>query len=408
MGKESIKQRLYEEVSIKSELGVEGIAADPSIFRHLDLGGEYQEQVHLCFEMDHETHEDFDLPTGFETPGGLHISFQWDRRSPYEIVYDGGQYVLTHHKRELFPITFHKRPKYYGLSASDGTPFNKIASYAPGSVLGGAVSIAYSNECALKDKGLDCLFCNINSTKDTYADKEGIKWKYPKQIGEAVAAAFRLDGVKHVNLTGGFVPERREVEYYLDVAEAIQESTGLQDFNGTAVIGAPHDLGVIDLYKDSGFRTLALNLEIWDPAFYPAILPGKTTECGGREHWIKAIEHAAKVFGKGKVRSGFVAGIEPKKATLEGVEYFASIGVLSLTGAWVPNPGSALEGHRSPPGPWHLDMAYKSHDIFKRYGFTYEDYFDIAPFPNFLIHDLFAIDSELLPVFKKEAAPVAE
>lgn len=402
MSKESIKNDLYKELAIKNEVGVEGVAANPEIFKHLDLGGEYQEQVHLCFEMDHETHEGFDLPTGYTTPGGLRVGFNWDRRSEYEIVYDGGQYVLTYRNKELFPVDFEKRPKYYSQNASDGTPFSRIAGYAHG----GTVSIAYSNECSLKDKGQDCLFCNINATKDTYSEIQGIKWKNPKQIGEAVAAAYRLDGATHTNLTGGFVPERREVDYYIDVAEAIQESTGLQDFNGTAVIGAPLDLSIIDRYKEAGFRTLALNLEMWDENFYKAILPGKVAECGGRDHWIKAIEYASKVFGKGKVRSGFVAGIEPKKATLEGVEYLASIGVLSLTGAWTPNPGSALEGHRSPRAEWHLDMAYKCHEIFKKYGFTYQDYFDIAPSPNFLIHDLFAIDEEILPAFNDFARSV--
>lgn len=405
MGNEAIKQKLYRELAIKNEISVEGINADPNIFKHLDLGGEYQEQVHLCFEMDHETHEDIDLPTGFITPGGLRISFKWDRRSDFELVYDGGQYVVKKDNKEIFPVTFDKRPGFYGLKASDGTPFNTIAGFSQGdTIYGSTVSIAYSNECALKDKGQDCLFCNINATKSTYAEKEGIGWKNPRQIAEAVSAAFKLDGVKHMNLTGGFIPERREVDYYIDVAEAVQEATGLQDFNGTAVIGAPLDLSVIDKYKEAGFRTLAMNLEVWDENYYPVILPGKVAQCGGREHWIKAIEYAAKVFGKGRVRSGFVAGLEPKPATLQGVEYFASIGVLALTGAWTVNPGSALQGHRTPEPQWHLDMAYKCHDIFKRNGFTYSDYFDVAPSPNFLIHDLFAIDEELLPVFKTSPA----
>lgn len=400
MSKESIKQKLYEELAIKNEVSVDGVNMDPRIFSHLDLGRTYQEQVHLCFEMDHETHEGIEMPTGYITPSGLRVAFHWDRRSDYELVYDGSKYLLTKNQKEIFPVTFDERPEYYGLKASDGSPFKTIAGFSRGNtVYGNTVSIAYSNECALKEKGEDCLFCNINATKNTYAERECIGWKNPKQIAEAVNTAFRLDGAKHMNLTGGFIPERREVDYYIDVAEAIQEETGLEDFNGTAVIGAPLDLNVIDKYKEAGFRTLAMNLEIWDKNYYPVILPGKVSECGGREHWIQAIEYAAKRFGKAKVRSGFVAGIEPKPATLEGVEYFASIGVVSLTGAWNPNPGSALEGHRTPEPAWHLDMAYQCHDIFKRYGYTYQDFYDVSPSPNFLIHDLFAIEEELLPVF---------
>ena len=47
-----------------------------------------------------------------------------------------------------------------------------------------------------------------------------------------------------MTVSGGFIPERREVEYYIDVAEAIQEATGLEDFNGTACVGATTDFSV--------------------------------------------------------------------------------------------------------------------------------------------------------------------
>ena len=110
------------------------------------------------------------------------------------------------------------------------------------------LSVAYCNECALRDKGLDCLFCNINATRVKFAEKENIQWKTPKQIAETVKAAYD-EGYDHFTVTGGFVPERREVEYYLDVAKAIQEELGTEDFHGTACIGAPKDLTVIEKYK---------------------------------------------------------------------------------------------------------------------------------------------------------------
>lgn len=404
---EAIKKQLYRELKIKNEVSVEGVNVDSVIFRHLDLGGAFQEQVHLCFEMDHETHEGIQLPAGFETPGGLNIPFKWDRRSDYKIIWDGATYLLTYKEEPLFHIVFNKRPQYFDLKSSDGTPFQTIAGYSVGFVAGSAISVAYSNECALKEKGQDCLFCNINATKSTYAESEGIGWKNPRQIAEAVETAYRLDGVTHMTLTGGFIPERREVDYYLDVAESIQDVTGLNDFNGTAVIGAPADLSIIDKYKDAGFRTISINLEVWDENYFKVILPGKSQQCGGREYWLKALEYAAKVFGRGKVRTSFVTGIEPKAATLEGVEYLASRGILSLAGAWTVNPGSALEGHRTPEPAWHLDMAYQCYNIFKKYGFGYKDYFDISPFPHFLVNDLFAIEEERLPIFRSQDGQAA-
>jgi hypothetical protein len=394
-----IKEKLYQELAIKNAAMVEGISFNPAIFRKLDLGGTYQEQVHTLFEMDHEHHVAISFPCGFRTPHGLHVGLRWDNRSQFSLTLDDGVYHLRDQGKILFEVDFDKRPKYYDYSTSDGVKMKTVASYGKE----GVINVAYSNECALKDKGEDCLFCNANATKDAYGEKESIFWKNPRQIGETVAKAYEF-GARHVNLTGGFIPERREVDYYLDVAEAIQEQTGLEDFNGTAVIGAPRDLKVIDKYKEAGFRTLAINIECWDKNYFNTICSGKVSHCGTWEHWIESIEYASSVFGYGKVRSGIVAGIEPKAKTLEGIEYFASKGILSLSGAWCANPGSALEGHRTPTPEWHLDMAYKAFAILRKAGFTYDHLYDTSPSPTFLLHDMYRIEDETLPVFQKAAA----
>lgn len=395
----TIKDILYQELAIKNAASVEGIAVDTKIFRHLDLGRTHQEQVHTLFEMDHEQHVEVAFPVGFYSPHGLEIPFHFDSRSYFSITYDDGIFHLRERGQILFPIEFYKRPAYYNLKTSDGTPMATVANYSRK----GVVNVAYSNECSLKEKGLDCLFCNANATKDAYGEREGVFWKNPRQIGEAVAAAFNeFEGFrKHVNLTGGFIPERREVDYYLDVAEALQEHTGLEDFNGTAVIGVPRDLKIIDKYKEAGFRTIAMNLEVWNRDIFKVICPGKLTHCGSFDHWVEGLKHAVSVFGHGHVRSGFVGGLEPKIATLEGVEYLASLGVVPLVGAWCANPGSALEGHRTPHPEWHLDMAKKVTAICRKAGFTYENIYDLTPAPNFLIHDIYQIEDESLPVFQK-------
>lgn len=392
---QELKQQLYKEIELKSRIIVHGIKVNPTIFKHLELGEKVQEQIHGLFEMDHKEHAGVAFPCSFTSPSGIHYSFTWDPDSTITIEYVDNQYILYERGEEKFPITFTERPKYYGLHTSDQVEMSHVASFNPTKTVG----VAYSNECALKDKGLDCLFCNANATKNTYADIENIKWKNPKQIAETVKAAYELDGGLHVNITGGFIPERREVDYYIDVAEAIQEELGQKDFNGTAVIGAPEDLSVIDKYKEAGYRTLAIQIEIWDKNIFKTICPGKEKECGGWQHWVDALEYAVKVFGFGKVRTGFVAGIEPKEKTLEGVEYLAKRGILSLTNAWNPNPGSKLEGHRTPSPEWHFDLAKKTYAIFKQVGFTYEQYFDVSPSADFLVHDLYRIDEERLPIF---------
>ncbi len=397
----TLKETLYKELELKIATRVYGVSFDPQIFKHLDLGGRYLEEIHRSFEHAYETHVGIKFPTGFRSPHGLIFGLRWDRRSSYSIIYENGTYYLAHQEEVLFPVEFHERPKYYDEKTSDGKYMFTIATYGQE----GSVGVSYSNECALKEKDQDCKFCNINATKDTYGEAEGIGWKTPKQVGETVAAAYKefKEGERRVQISGGFVAERREVEYYLDVADAIKDHTGLEDFNGCANVGAPLDLSIIDKYKEAGYRTIVSNIEVWDRNIFKAICPGKEAQCGGWDHWVKALEYEVQVFGKGRVRSNIVAGLEPKDSTLEGIEYLCSKGIIGIAGCWNPNPGSALEGHRPPEPAWYFDLFKKIAAIHRKYGITYDQLYDCSGGIGILSY-IARIEAEALPVFTKNVA----
>jgi hypothetical protein len=359
------RRALVEELRLKLDLGVQGIAFDREALRQFAIGTEFLEQIHLLFDMDRAHHGDLELPAAFWLPRGLFTAFRWDPDSRYRLEADGDKPILTYDRERVAEITFYPRPKLLDRKTSDGEGFDHIAQFGPE----GGLGIFFSNECDLKQTGDDCKYCNINSTADAYR-KQNIFLKTPKQVAEVYAAAYAEGRANHINVTGGFIPERREVEYYLDVADEIKARTGVKEIHGTAVIGAPLDLAILEKYREAGYTTLAMNLEIWNRDIFKAICPGKQKRCGGWDHWVKALERAAEIFGRGNVRSNIVAGIEPKDSILEGVEHLASKGVVCFAGAWCPNPGSALEGHRTPEASWHLDLTLKVAAIFARHGFT--------------------------------------
>lgn len=395
-----IKERLYKELELKALFSQDGFAVHPEVLRHIDAGGRNQEQVQCLFNYNRNTDARLSLPSFVTLPDGLVVPFRHDGRSLHRLEYDGRNFYAVHQNGDSYRVSLPERPKYYDRLTSDGTPMRTVAIHNTE----GVIFVAYSNECSLQATSKDCLFCNINATKATYGELQGVKWKYSNQIGETVAAAY-AEGNRHVTISGGFVPERREVDYYLDVAEAIREHTGLDDFNGTACIGAPRDLSVLEKYKEAGFRTLAINIEVWNEHFFRAYCPGKEKECGGRDHWVAALERAAEVFGFGRVRSNMVGGLESKESTLEGIEYLSSKGILAISPAWVPNPGSALEGHRSPEPEWHLDVARKTYAIYRKRGFTWDQIYDGLAAPQTLVHDLYRIEEGRLPVFQSTSEP---
>lgn len=389
-----LKEGLWRELALKAELGINGVAISGEALDFVQPGIKAQEQVHCLFEMDFETHT-VELPSHFYLPLGLSVPFRWNPKSGYRVDLLGDRTVLIDGSEVIAEIRFRERPAFYGAKTSDGIEMAQIgAHYADRHLF-----VVYSNECSYKDKGEDCLFCNINYTKDVYGDKGGVFWKNARQIGETAARAYNDGAIDHLTVSGGVIPERRELEYYLDVAEAIQQHTGLDDFNGTATIAAPLDLRNLDRFKEAGYRTTAMNIEIWDKGIYDAICPGKARGGGGWEHWVKALEYAVTVFGHGRVRSNIVAGIEPKRSTLAGLEYLASKGVVGTFAVWCPNPGSELEGHRCPEPGWYLDLAHKLVAIWKKNGITYQHVFDSNASSDTLQHDIYRIEDETLPIF---------
>lgn len=381
-------KELYEEIRLKNELLVEGLNFEPDIFKDLELGTKYAEFIYAMFSYDREFHVDYTFPAFILTPKGKYrIQVRWISKSPYKLTYEEGRYIIRKgHKTVLDPVTFAPRAKYYGKKTSDGTLMQTVAQ----DVGHGDIFIPYSNECALKDKGKDCLYCNINATKCSYAEKQNIAWKTAKQIAETVAEAYK-EGYDKLTISGGFIPERREVDYYMDVAEAIVDATGLEDFNGTACIGAPQDFSVFEKYKEAGYSTIATNLEIWNEGIFNAICPGKKDFCGGRQNWINALEEEICVFGKHKVRSTFVSGIEPKQSLLEGFEYLTEKGVIVVPSQWYVNAGSALEGSRTPEPDWHWEVYEKTVALWRKYGVTWEELRNATGAANGVGHDLFRL-----------------
>lgn len=399
----TLKEKLYAELLLKMEIAQEGITFDKKILEQIGLGGKRQEQVQCLFNYNREADASLDLPPFMVLPHGLTTFFLYDRKAPNRLTFDSKGYYVVRQNGDAVPVQFTERPRYYDKFTIDGTPMRTVAIHNTD----GVVFVAYSNECSLQATSKDCLFCNINATKATFGEKQGVKWKYPSQIGETVAEAYK-EGNRHVTISGGFVPERREVDYYLDVAEAINEHTGLDDFNGTACIGAPRDLSVIEKYKEAGFRTLAINIEVWNEHFFRAYCPGKELECGGRQHWINALEYGVGVFGRGRVRSNMVGGLESKESTLEGIEYLTSKGVLAIAPAWNPNPGSALEGHRAPVPEWHVDLSKKTYALYKKQGYTWDEIYDGNAAPLTLVHDIYRIEEGRLPIFGNSEFKVPE
>lgn len=387
----SIKDQLWKELEVKSYLCVKGIDITEKAYQKLKerLGNELLEFVFDLY-LDRRNQAPL-IPQEFHTPNGLTVPFKYVPGAKYQIDLENDEYVLidgSHNK--VFTVTFPQRPDYYGKLASDGKELQTIAKLICGDTMG----VCYSNECAYKDKGLDCLFCSINK-----GNRE-VFWKNPKQIAEAVAAAYQEGLVRKIHFTGGVVPERRELDYYIDSMEAIWDALPEEnDVIAIAQCAAPTDLEYLDRMKEQGFKSVSMNLEIWDENIYKTICPGKSSREGGWKHWVEALEYAAKVFEFGYANTNFVVGIEPGTITLEGINYLSEKGVTVSLSYLEPMAGTAFAGMATPDVKWYLDMCHKQVEIQRKNGIEYKHLYAVAARKDNLANDIYRIEDELLPVF---------
>ncbi len=379
--KKARKEALYKELELQLDLAINGITVDSEEIGKLDAV-----YARRLTSISHATPLSFNFVGGKIKGPGFDAGFRQQKDSIYGLEAEDGKPVIYKYgriKTRVGAIEFREKERHplLDITTRDGVPFHTIAAIRED----GQVHVNYSQECVLKEKGEDCLFCNYSVREATL--------KTPQQVGEVFSTLYNAGVGKHLNLTSGFLYERKELDYYLDVADEIQSRTGLKEFRATAVIGAPLDFSVIDKYKEAGYFSVRMNIEIWDKNIWNAICPGKRNHCGGWENWVKALEYAVGVFGRGRVASNIVGGIEPKNSILEGVEYKLSKGIVASASSWRPVAGSVLEGHRSPETAWHFDLQRQIAALYKRYNFSLTDLHNVSPSAGLAV-TLFQIDQE--------------
>ncbi len=333
-------------IELKASLLVEGMRATEEAL--MGVGTDYKEQNHGLFGWDMEDHADSDLPDDFLLPDGTVVQFRMNSSSPFCVRADDGVLRLFHGDRDMCEVKWIKRPTFYDCKLAEDKKMVQIGQ------IGGedCLFFCYQNYCSHFARGLQCLFCNLVSTSQTYHSV--LKRKDAELIGEVASTAWGEGIVNHVLLTGGCFAHEREVSVVEGILASIRRHRGIDRIPGT-VLPSPAKGDDIKRYYDTGIQAIGYSMEIWDEALYRAICPGKA-ESTSHTQFLRSIESAVEVFGKGNVYGVFVMGLEPKDTFLDGVKTLTRMGANVVPFVWSPNPGSRLAGHRAPSGKWYAEV----------------------------------------------------
>jgi biotin synthase-related radical SAM superfamily protein len=179
------------------------------------------------------------------------------------------------------------------------------------------ISLWPSLVCCYDKPNLKCKFCSIKPT-----DSQTVV--PANEVIEGLRALFALTDKYAINLGGGSYINPDNMAKYL-----IEIITGTRTFTSTPIsveMAPPADIELIRQLKEAGASSLIMNLEVADPALRKVICPGKSSI--SYEHYYDCYKYGVKIFGRGKISSVLIAGIQPKDEIVAECEKLTDVGVI--------------------------------------------------------------------------------
>jgi hypothetical protein len=366
LSRPELAERVYgegETFLVKAALFMAGVRLDRSAYE--GVGTIWKEDLgQRHYDPDARGPRDGAVPHAIRMPHGYYMPLTLRPDAPFVLRRDKGRLYLYADELRLFPVELEPRPAYYARDTSGGVPMRHVGVHR----LQRQVLCEYNATCRFFAERTACLFCGIVSERPLLGPRHRGRFAAaPEEVAEVVEAAY-AEGCTEMQLTGGVLPGQEELGYFVDVGRAMQRRLGVAVVPGSqAVLAPPARHEELEALHEAGWEGVAMNLEVFDPRLWPGIAPGKAALMP-QARWLESLERAARVFGKGRVASVLVAGLEPMRSHLEGVEWLAERGVHGVPIPFAPAPGSALEGFQTPTAAWHLAATVKVLDIWERHG----------------------------------------
>lgn len=309
--------------------------------------------------------------------------------NPYIVDFVEDKLVLTDSGELIEEVEFWPKPAYYEKITSSGVPMSFVMSARPQ-----RLNIFQSGFCQFwaNDKG--CRFCDIVTHFKQQRSELGIPTRLsPQDVSETIVEALKEPGrftgiclTAGSNLNGEEVFDR-EVDYYIETLQAIGKHFTVKKFPSQLIASAFNEKQLRRLYDETGLMSYTSDLEVLHEKLFDWICPGKS-EWIGYQEWKNRLVKAVDVFGRGRVSTGIVGGVELARphgfsdekealaSTLGEAESLASQGVNTVYIVWVPRPGSHFRDQKAPSLEYYVQLARGLHLLRQKYELPidYDDY----------------------------------
>ena len=360
------------------ECWLEGIGADEKEIGMSEKRNITREDIHLEARLLSEgarieVKAPLETPLGF--PGtiildGCEITtlLRPNPNSRLEAVLEGDRVSISDMGEVLGTAVFEERPDWFDITLSNGQPASTV-------VLGmtpDLMAMIQNNRCYNQASGKGCRYCGLfvpgewNAEAGDWAlDPSDLLRKRGEISAEAIALAVDHGWRGMIALSGGALPPKRRgqlterLEILMEPLREAVDADVLASLQISANTYPPEDLEDLHKWRDMGINMTQFDLEVMEPAYFPAVCPGKNA-AHPYEYWREAQEASVEVFGRWHgTATSVVMGIEPMNSLVEGVEERLEAGVLTTPLCFQATPGSAYEQFRAPTADWLVEANEK-------------------------------------------------
>jgi hypothetical protein len=337
------------------------------------------------------------IPYLIRTPDGTMIRVKGNGESDWVVEGDkaAGYRLRNASAGDDIEIRFEPMPEWMRGQTSDGFPMAQAGVSLHSDMM--VINVAPGCEYFLHKhdgESMRCRFCSYGAPDERTAHLGQVAGQLAipgitlSRMQETVTAALGETPIRHIYLVGGSLTDwREEGERFLQLARALKE-INRENVPVTLGSGALPDDRLQQFHDEALADNVCFNLEVWSEPLFAKVCPGKNRYVG-YDKWIASLETAVSLWGRGRVYSAMVAGIElePEHSMewlqaadlcIAGAEDLCSRGIIPIYSLYWPVGGKN-----------HPDYMSRLRSFFERLNIAYagiREKYGLAISNDFMCH----------------------
>ncbi|MCL2499294.1 MAG: radical SAM protein [Defluviitaleaceae bacterium] len=257
------------------------------------------------------------------------------KESPYIIDWKDNGFALMKEGSFMCEIDIIRMPEWC-LEEVNG---HKIADYLRPHSLN-CVSCCPKLKCAYYTNEEQCGFCSIGD----YAKINKIAPVLePPVVAKMIKRAIKANPNYEIALSGGTCDsEDKSADYFAEICRLVTDNK-TKKHHISVEVAPPDDDSYIQKLFDAGATALIINIEVANECKRKKICPGKSAI--SIERYMAAFEKAVSIFGRGKVSSVIIVGIQKESDIIGICEKIIPMGVIPTIIPFKPLDACKMKSH---------------------------------------------------------------